>query len=354
MREKAEQGTYPGRAPFGYRNNTLTRTIEVVPEKAPVVQRIFELYATGNYSLSSLRKTVLEETGVRLSRAYFETMLKNPFYAGSFRWQGTEYKGMHPPLIDRSVFERVQMVFSGHNKPKYRKHNFPFAGLLRCAHDGCTITTELHKGKYVYYRCSYGRGRCDLPYMTEQQVSDRLGDVLKDIYVPEHVVQAVVQDIESDQGRTESERRERLAGIEQRLRALRTRMDQMYEDKLDGKIDEEFWARRMSDWRAQERALESAADSLSTPIPGNRALTAQRILELANKAHFLYLARNKAERGQLLRMVLLNCTTDGANLTPTYRKPFDLIFQRAKNEEWSGRLDLNQRPPGPEPDSAAY
>jgi len=70
-------------------------------------------------------------------------------------------------------------------------------------------------------------------------------------------------------------------------------------------------------------------------------LTAKRIFELANKAHFLYLTRNQAERGQLLKSVLLNCTTDGVNLSPTYRKPFDLTFQRAKNEEWSGRADLN-------------
>ncbi|HJZ11512.1 MAG TPA: recombinase family protein, partial [Acidobacteriota bacterium] len=32
MREKAEQGVFPGRAPFGYRNNRLERTIEVHPE----------------------------------------------------------------------------------------------------------------------------------------------------------------------------------------------------------------------------------------------------------------------------------------------------------------------------------
>ncbi|HWC15894.1 MAG TPA: hypothetical protein VG498_02735, partial [Terriglobales bacterium] len=64
-------------------------------------------------------------------------------------------------------------------------------------------------------------------------------------------------------------------------------------------------------------------------------------LELANRAHFLYLTRNHAERGQLLKSVLLNCATDGLTLTPTYRKPFDLIFERAKNEEWSRTKDLN-------------
>ena len=74
----------------------------------------------------------------------------------------------------------------------------------------------------------------------------------------------------------------------------------------------------------------------------------QRTLELANKAYSLYLTRNPQEQAQLLRIVLLNCAIDVATVHPTYRKPFDLIFSRAKNEEWSGREDLNLRPPGPE------
>src|SRR5258708_35609830 len=44
---------------------------------------------------------------------------------------------------------------------------------------------------------------------------------------------------------------------------------------------------------------------------------------------------------------LLNCRVDGLSLYPTYRKPFDMIFERAKNQEWSGREDLNLRPPAP-------
>ena len=185
--------------------------------------------------------------------------------------------------------------------------------------------------------------------MPEPQVSDRLGEVLENIYVPDDVVRAIVESLAGDQDRAEAQRRERLTCTQRQLNALRTRMDQMYEDKLDRKIDEEFWTRKMAEWRTQERALQSAADSLSTAIPANYTLTAERILELANKAHFLYLTRNTAERGQLLKTVLLNCATDGVNLWPTYRKPFDLICARAKGQEWSGREDLNLRPPGPEP-----
>jgi len=36
----------------------------------------------------------------------------------------------------------------------------------------------------AYYRCSHGRGKCSLPYMREQEVSDGMGEVLKDIMFP--------------------------------------------------------------------------------------------------------------------------------------------------------------------------
>src|SRR5438874_9061461 len=91
MREKAEQGLYPGRAPFGYRNNPLTRAVDVDERRAPILRRIFELYATGGHSLSTLRQAVLHELGTRLSRGYLETMLKNRFYLGFFVWRGVEY-----------------------------------------------------------------------------------------------------------------------------------------------------------------------------------------------------------------------------------------------------------------------
>jgi site-specific DNA recombinase len=90
MREKAEQGIYPAHAPFGYRNNRTTRAIDIDPARAPVVKRVFELYASGRHTLSSLRKAVRSETGVLINRSYFKKMLKNRFYVGFFRWQEVE------------------------------------------------------------------------------------------------------------------------------------------------------------------------------------------------------------------------------------------------------------------------
>ena len=289
MREKAEQGIYPGRAPFGYRNNSALRSIEVHPDKAPILKRIFALYASGRHSLTTLREALFAETGTRINRAYLEVILKNPFYIGRFVWRGVEYKGTHPPLIPLDLFQRAQQAFAVHNKPKYRKHKFAFAGLLRCAHDGCTVTTELQKGRYVYYRCSQGRGKCSLPYVREEALSERLGDLLKDIYVPEGIARQIVDGLEASQGDAAAQRQRQFGELQQRLAALRTRMDQIYEDQLDGKIALDLWMRKQERYREQELALETALASLSMPVPRDNSLTVQKIFELANKAYSLYL-----------------------------------------------------------------
>ena len=347
MREKAEQGIYPGRAPFGYRNNKADRTIEVHPENAPSAKQIFELYATGQYSLLELRATVRKETGKAFVKSYLNTMLKNPFYIGKFEWGGKTYPGTQPRLITNELFERVQDILSGRNKRKCRKHDFAFRGLLTCAEDNCTMTAEVQKGKYIYYRCSGYRGKCSTPYFREEEISQKLGMILKNIQVPDDVARRIESSFNHDDERVKAESATQRERLVKRLSAVRRRMDQAYSDKLDGKIPEDFWERKMSEWRAEEQQIEI---TLNTPSDsyGDRVLSARRILELANKAHFLYVTQKPAEQAKLLRMVLSNCSVDAVSLYPTYRKPFDVIFERAKTKEWSGREDLNLRPPGPE------
>src|SRR5260370_5754351 len=154
MREKAAQGVYPARPPLGYRHNKLQQQIEFDPIKSGIAKRIFELYATGNYSLAELRKTIRTETGVTLCKGYLHKMLRNEFYCGYFVWAGERHKGTHPALINHALFQHVQAVFAGHNKPKYRKHEFAFAGLLTCAYDNCMVTAGMQKQKYTYYHCT--------------------------------------------------------------------------------------------------------------------------------------------------------------------------------------------------------
>jgi site-specific DNA recombinase len=57
---RAEQGHWPTVAHLGYVNNRETRRIDIDPVRGPVATRAFELYATGDYSLSALRTKARE------------------------------------------------------------------------------------------------------------------------------------------------------------------------------------------------------------------------------------------------------------------------------------------------------
>src|SRR5258708_33189186 len=87
-----------------------------------------------------------------------------------------------------------------------------------------------------------------------------------------------------------------------------------------------------------------AIQGLSNAEAGDRALGAQRIFELANKGYSLYVSQNSIEKAKLLKMLFSNCSLDAVSVTPTYRKPFEMIFKRARLEEWTGRLASNYRP----------
>ena len=349
MRQKAAEGIYPTRPPLGYRNNKLEHTIEINPETAPIVERIFELFAKGDISLIELRKRIRLETGKAYAKGYLHKILKNPFYIGLYQWGETTYKGTHSLFVDPGTFQRVQEIFAAYNRPKQRHYEFAFAGgLLRCAYDDCLVTAEIKKQRYIYYHCTGGRGKCDLPYFREEELSERLGGVLKNIYVPDSVVADIQRSLATaDASRADRLRSER-ARLQQRLAAIRTRMDQAYTDKLDGKITAEFWERKNAEWLREEQQVQFALAGLKQADEPARLLTASRTLELANKAYSLYLRQNPAQQAKLLKMVLSNCKIDVVTLTPTYRKPFDLIFARAENDEWRARRDSNSRPNAPE------
>jgi site-specific DNA recombinase len=222
--------------------------------------------------------------------------------------------------------------------------------LLTCAYDKCLVTAEIKKEKYTYYRCTGARGKCELPYFREEDLGIRLGQILKDIYIPDHVLSQLEESLLSDKGREATVKQEQQERLQQRLGSVRNRLDQAYLDKLDGKITEELWSRKSADWQVEEQQIQMAIRALSDIKP-ERMLDAVRILELANKAYFLYVKQPPAEKAKLLNMVLSNCAIDAASIYPTYRKPFDVIFAKAKNEGWRARRDSNSRPSGSKPDA---
>jgi site-specific DNA recombinase len=104
---------------------------------------------------------------------------------------GKLIRGTHPRFLDPVLFEEVQAILAGHNRPKYSKREIAFRGLMNCAYDGCTLTGDVQKQKSVYYRRTGHRGKCDLPRFREEDLALRLGEPLKGLQVPEVVASQI-------------------------------------------------------------------------------------------------------------------------------------------------------------------
>ena len=110
--------------------------------------------------------------GRRFFPAQIHQALRKRVYTGDFDFDGVTYKGTYTPLVSRETWERAQAILDGRNGNKSRRwgREFTPSGVVRCGHCGCLLVGELKKGRYVYYHCTEGRGRCTDPYVREEKL----------------------------------------------------------------------------------------------------------------------------------------------------------------------------------------
>ena len=120
MQAAQERGRWTFQAPIGYLNSKGMPdrgSIVPDPERAPLVRKAFELFATGQYSKQQVLR-ILSNLGLRtrkgrpVSAQSFEKLLRNPLYAGwiSVRKCSVAKRGSFEPLVDES-FSRRSNVF---------------------------------------------------------------------------------------------------------------------------------------------------------------------------------------------------------------------------------------------------
>jgi len=188
------------------------------------------------------------------------------------------------------------------------------------------MTAEKKKGKYVYYRCTGFRGACGNTYIREERLADLLGDTIAPIQITSEIAAGIAETLRTGDAEVEQRRSEAIRQLEQRRRTVMSKLDRGYDDFVAGHISEDLWKRKSAEWEADLQALEAELTRVEQPRQPIMT-TAERILELAQKAEFLYKSQDRAEQRRLLEIVLSNCTFDRGSLTPTYNSPFDLLVR---------------------------
>jgi site-specific DNA recombinase len=105
---------------------------------------------------------------------------------------------------------------------------------------------------------------------------------------------------------------------------LQNRIDQMYIDKLDGRVTAEFFDRKSAEWRQEQESVER---NTGKHRHANQSYLEEgvAILELANRAVELFEKQPASEKRRLLDFVVSNSTWANGELTVDFRQPFDLI-----------------------------
>lgn len=134
-----------GTPPLGYRPDG--RTLAIAEDHAALIREIYRRYlATGNVRQvaeqlavesigTPIRTTITGRDfgGVPFSRGQLYKILGNPIYVGDIAHQGKLHKGLHPPVIERDSWERVQLLMTEHvrgEKQTYMPNRSLLAGLI--------------------------------------------------------------------------------------------------------------------------------------------------------------------------------------------------------------------------------
>jgi len=351
MLEKAEQGIYPSYAPLGYKNceakkdGKVLKYLEVDEQRAPIIQKLFRMYATGDYSLALLTKQAYEEglrnkRGGKVVKASIHKILHNPIYYGAFRWYDKLYQGSHPALVSKELFDAVQEAFEAQNRPKQTKRHFAYTGLMVCGKCGCAITAEIKKDKYIYYHCTGFKGKCGNKAIREEELNSKFSEIVKTIHIDDDVLELVKNALLDSHREEKDFHDKRIKILQEQHNRLQRRLDQIYIDKIDGKIRDSFYEEKAEAWQEEQKELLRQIEKHQNSN-ANYFAQGVHILELCNKAYRLYLQQTPAKRAKLLHYILSNCTLNDATPYPTYRKPFDLIAKGLTRSTWLPGQDSN-------------
>ena len=272
-----EQGIYPGYAPVGYRNIVGTGKILRDEERAPLVIRTFNLFATGDYSLDDIFDRMLKEgltvrTPSRerqefapcrpISRGEVWRLLKNPFYHGVFKWgdklwdnRGVKKKNKpsYPPLIAKEVYDKAQAVFAKNRGRRMIRSGKPFLyrGLLECRYCGCTLVGEGKlEGPYIYYRCTYGkkavdpdfymkrfgRKNCLQKYWREEEITEAVRLALADLEFDQDIFDLLREQVTGEISHRQAAAGDELAVLRRHRKELDDKRKSNLQAKWDGKV----------------------------------------------------------------------------------------------------------------------
>lgn len=180
--EKARQGEYAAKAPYGFNKDENDRLIVNEEEKKIIMLMIEKIYE--GKSIRQVGK-YLDSTGVPTIRGYkwhirtiLDTLSNHALY-GAVYWKGEIYKNSHEPILTKEDYDQLQKVISSRRNYKIRETTADHIFQMKLQCNGCSSRLVSERSWYfrkrdnqnVYanrYRC----GMCADEGRKSQSVSE--------------------------------------------------------------------------------------------------------------------------------------------------------------------------------------
>ncbi len=350
MGEKARRGGTLGRAPIGYLNvrevyeGREVRTIEVDPERAPLVRQAFELYATNEFTIDGLADE-LDHRGLRtrpnrypsqpLSTTQLQRVLTNRYYIGIVTYRGEEFEGRHEPIVEPKLFDEVQTVMAGRGAANVRKrvHDHYLKGLLWC--DAChqrghefRLIRQRSKGKsggtYDYFFC---RGRqehvCTSRHIWVDELEDAVLDFYRRLTLPPEFIALVRQKVAEVVQDEEKSQRLRKRQIDRQLSQLAKQEDNLIDLAAQGGLPNAKVRVRLSEIAVQQTMLAGEREQIELGLATGAELIEEG-LSLLETGEDLYRQADDLQRQQLNRALFHKLyVRDDEIVDAVLHEPFD-------------------------------
>ena len=298
LRQKIRNGVWPGWAPVGYLNNPKTRMIDIDREKSGKVKKLFQLYATCEYTLRSLanwckEKRLCGNLSKEIAIGNIQKILQNIFYIGLMKYRGEIFEGRHEPLITKKLFDKCQEVMNKRGKvQEVRKHHFAFLGLLKCASCSCSITAEIQKG-YNYYHCTKKKGPCqEKHYLREEILSEQIKSFLQKVSLSSQDAEKILAALDNEQEQAKQQTKAKVENSKDQLRQVEIKLEKLLDIFLTDALSTEEYAAKKQELlsqkvRLQEKISDFEQKGLSWLEPAREFVLslnqAAKLVEMENK-----------------------------------------------------------------------
>jgi site-specific DNA recombinase len=283
---------------------------------------------------------VSKAKNIPVNRTAIEHILKNPFYYGEMRVKEQLYKHNYEPIITKWLFDKCEEIRqSWHKKPfKHGSKPFAYRGLVKCAYCGCTITSDLKKGKYVYMSCTGHRGDCGALRVREEVITEQIEGILQTFVMPKN---ALIEYNEFLKSSSESEyqfHRAIIKEIVEKMDKIKLWKKESYKDKLERRITSDEYDNLCKEWDQELLELET---QLAQHNKADKEFFSaiSTLADIAARAAELFAGSKPEQKCKLVNFIFSNLRLEGKKLLYELKMPFDKMALLSESGNWLPVLD---------------